>query len=287
MTTNPKTEQAVQTILKTPEGQAAFKNGSPFGSLGRVLTLALHQGLLQPADLDPQHYAVDQSGNVHTNEGIPPLAQLAIAGIGTAVGGSLIAGLGAGGSGGAAVAGQTPADWAAGSTAVGGAGGAGVGGSLLSKFGTPNSLETIGKGLGAFSQAQANNRGAGNDDTSRYDQTRIAAQTARAQDETQSLKHLSQTGYILGGGSTFKPPSPTINGHTYDLPDLGLGPAPITPEMKAGAGDLQGQLLGRLKPGGTVTPTPPQTKPGFGENLGNFGSLIASGIGFGKSIFGK
>ena len=292
----PDVQAQYQAWVRDPQNAAiiqSIREKAPFlEKASAPLTAAVQAGILTPQDFqnassNDEQYSVGENGTVGPHQGVPLAAKIALGGIGALTGGSLIAGLAGTGAAGAATAGMTPAEWAAGSTTVGGAGGAGAAGSLIHGATAPNALELAGKTLGSFAQAQANNRGAGNDDTSKYNQAQIQAQTARDADETQSLRKLSQTGYIMGGGTPFHAPSPTINGHTYNLPDLGLGPAPITPEMKAGAGTLQSQLLDRLKPGGTVTPTPPNTKPGTTENLANYGSLIASGLGIGKSIFGN
>lgn len=168
---------------------------------------------------------------------------------------------------------------------------AGVGGngsSLMSKLlgGNNNttSINDFGKALGSFAQSQANSRGAANADTNRYNQTQISAQTARDADEAASLKKLAQTSYILGGGSKFNPGTLSLNGHTYNVNTMGLGPQPISDAQKQGATTLQSQLLQRLAPGGTVTPTPPQTTPGAAENAANYGSLITSGLGLANKM---
>lgn len=290
MTTNPKTEQAFQAAMQTPEGQAAFKNGPPFESLERVLTVALKKGLLQPTDLDPQHYAVDQTGNVHMNEGVAPLAKLAIGGIGALAGGSILGALGAGGG----IGGQTPAAWAAGSTTIGGAGGGGLlgAGSTMTKLlgsGGSTNLMDAGKALTNFGQGQTNHRVTTGNQMQDYDKLALEAQKGRNENESDALQKLNETSYIQGGGSTYKPPTPTINGKTYNLPDLGLGPAPITPAMKTAASDLQAQLMNRFKPGGSVTPTDPKTytQPSGAEKVGEYGGLGVAGLNLIGNFLGK
>jgi hypothetical protein len=139
----------------------------------------------------------------------------------------------------------------------------------------------LGKLLGGFSQGQKANRALEGQFTQGYDQLQLQAQNARNQNESDALGKLGQTSYLLQGGSHFKPPTLNLNGKTYDSPDLGFGPTPVSDAEKAGAQALQGQLQARLSPGGSYSPTPLDNyaKPGLSEQIGNYGGLATSGLG--------
>lgn len=155
--------------------------------------------------------------------------------------------------------------------------------------GKAGNLGDLGSLMGAFSQGEKANRVVQGNLTQNYDRTMLAAEQGRNQTESDALKKLAQTSYITGGGSQFKPPTLSLNGKTYNTPDLGFGPPPVSGAEKAGAGALQGQLQARLSPGGTYTPQPldDYAKPGLAENIGSYGGLATSGLGAILNMMGK
>lgn len=135
--------------------------------------------------------------------------------------------------------------------------------------------------LGAFSQGERNNRVLRGNLTQRYDQLMMEAERNRNANESDALKKSAQTSYILGGGSHFTPPNLSINGRTYNSPDLGFGPPPVSESERRGASTLQPQLERRLAPGGSYTPTPvgDYANPGTLENIGSYGAAGVGGLG--------
>lgn len=232
-------------------------------------------------------------------------------GTGAVVGGSLIAGaMSPGAATGAATTGADTAAETLPSTtlptvaeqtgAIGlPTGGAGLGSDLGANLGTftgagsvpgaasgistTDKLLDAGKLLGSFGQGQANQRVSQNNGQLGQDEALLRAQQDRRAAETDAMKKLSETGYILGGGSTFKQPTLSLNGKTYPTQGFGLGPTPISPAQKTAAQTLQDQMLARVQPGGSFTP-PPLATPGAGENIGNYASLAAGGLGFLNSL---
>lgn len=146
--------------------------------------------------------------------------------------------------------------------------------------------------LGGLSSGIKANRLTQGDFTQKYDQLMLNAQTGRNQNESDALKKLAQTSYLMNGGSKFAPQGLTLNGKTYAAPNLGDGPSPASAAQMSGAASLQGQLGARLAPGGSYMPQPLSgyATPGTGENLasgaaaglGGLGSILtALGIGGG------
>lgn len=142
--------------------------------------------------------------------------------------------------------------------------------------------------LGSLQQGIQNNRLQTGSMAAQYDNALQAAQTGRNQTESDALKKLAQTSYILSGG--FKPnPNQTmqLNGQTRDIQNYGMAPLPSSDAQKAGAQSLQDQLGARLKPGGTATPLPfsDYGTPGTGEKLASAGAGITSMLPTVKSIY--
>lgn len=140
--------------------------------------------------------------------------------------------------------------------------------------------------FGKYGDAEANNRATTGNFTQSHDKLMLDAQQENRAQETDALKKLAQTGYISSGGSQFNPANVKLN--SGSMPDFGFGPKPSTDDQKTGASTLTAQLLKRLAPGGSYTPAPLEsyTKPGIGEKVGNYGSLITGGIGAARKLFG-
>lgn len=135
--------------------------------------------------------------------------------------------------------------------------------------------------LGAFSSGEKANRVVQGNMTQGYDKLMLDAQGERNKNESDALKKLGQTSYIMDGGSKFKPATFQMNGQTRTAPDLGFGPAPTSEAEKAGASSLQSQLQARLSSGGSYVPQPldDYAKPGLAENIGSYGGAAVGGIG--------
>lgn len=176
-----------------------------------------------------------------------------------------------------------------GATGAGAAGGAGstIGG-LLSKIpGSPDAWDSLSKATGAITTGEAVNRYEKGRQTQGYDRLMLDAAQNRRTDESDALKKLAQTKYLESGGSQFKPPSIMLNGTMHQTPDLGYGPTPASDAQKQGASTLEQQMLARLQPGGSYTPTTPDyLNRGALENVGQYGGLITGGISAAKNLFG-
>lgn len=134
----------------------------------------------------------------------------------------------------------------------------------------------IGSTLGAFGQAKASNRKTEGDFMQGYDRLNIGASAENRARESDAMKHLAQTSYIMDGGA--KPINRQVNSGT--LPDFGFGPKPSSDAQKQGASTLQTEMLNRLTPEGQIKPTDPSTyvKPSTAENVATYGAL-GTGIG--------
>ena len=117
--------------------------------------------------------------------------------------------------------------------------------------------------------------------TQDYDKLMMQAEQLRNQNESDAMKKMAQTSYILGGGNPYKPATLNFGGTQMALPDFGFGPkAPSAAQMQ-GASTLQGQLLSRLAPGGSYLPTSLDSyaNPGTLENITRFGGAGAGILG--------
>ena len=194
----------------------------------------------------------------------------------------------------------------------GGLTGAGTGGSTISRLlgSRTQNLADVGKMFQSFAndeanyrtgQADSNNRNRYNYDsllgnlTQGYDQLGLASAANRRTDESDAMKKLSQTGYIKSGGAPFDASKVQLAGGR-SLPSFNFPRAPITDEMKTGAATLEEQMLKRLQPGGSFSPTPfdqykpqlPEDMPGrgVGEQIGRWGSLGTTGAGVIANLLG-
>lgn len=152
-----------------------------------------------------------------------------------------------------------------------------------------DSSQDMGKVLGNFADTQAQNRYTRGNQTQNYDQIMLNAQANKRADETDALKKLAQTSYIMGGGANFHPPSIMLNGQMRSTPDYGFGPKASSPSQVQGATTLNQTILDRLKPGGSYMPKDLEsyTQPGPGEKFGNYGQLITSGLDWARRIWGR
>lgn len=135
--------------------------------------------------------------------------------------------------------------------------------------------------LGNFSSGEKANRALEGQFTQNYDRLKLEAQQDRRAQETDAQHKLSETGYILGGGSHFNPGSIQLNGKDVPVNTFGMAPPAPSDAQKAGATTLQAQMLDRLKPSGSMEPTPLNNyaKPGLSEKIGSWGGAITGGIG--------
>lgn len=142
-------------------------------------------------------------------------------------------------------------------------------------------MANIGSLLESFANDAQYNRNMRGNFTQAFDRNMLQAQRDRDQVESDAIKKLAQTKYILSGGADTKPTSIQLGGQQRQLPDYGFGPTPSSVAQKQGAQTLQGELVKRLAPGGTYTPRPLEdyAKAGLGEKIGNYGAAGASGLG--------
>ena len=133
--------------------------------------------------------------------------------------------------------------------------------------------------LGGIADSEALNRYKKGEMTQGYDQLMLQAQQDRRAQETDAIKKLAQAGYLASGGA--KPPLSQISlgGQMRALPDFGFGPRPASDAQRQGATTLQAEMLKRLLPEGSYTPTQPDyLNRGKLENVGQWGG-VGAGIG--------
>ncbi len=135
--------------------------------------------------------------------------------------------------------------------------------------------------LGGFSQGEKADRGMRGDWTQNYDQLMLQAQHARERAETDALAKLANTNYIKSGGAPYKPASLTLGGQPQSLPAFGFGPRALSAAQHVGADRLERQMLDRLQPDGSYTPTnvDEYAKPGTMERIGSYGGAAIGGLG--------
>lgn len=147
---------------------------------------------------------------------------------------------------------------------------------------TPGSgITDIGSAIEQIANGERANRITKGDFTQNYDQLMMAAEKNRNANEADAMRKLAQTGYLLGGGNPYHPASLNFGGTQVALPDFGFGPKAPSAAQQQGASTLQGQLLNRLKPGGSYTPQPLSgyATPGLLENITRFGGAGAGILG--------
>lgn len=166
-------------------------------------------------------------------------------------------------------------------------------------------IADAGSVLGAFSQGQKADRMAEGNLRQGFDQMMlnretdqnklgIEAQTGRNQNEADALRKLQQTSYLAGGGSQYTAPSFMLGGQMRTAVDPGFGPQGASVAEQQGAQALQEQMLSRLQPGGSFSPSftyqptdvNEYAKPGISEQIGNYGGLAGGVLGALGNIFG-
>lgn len=158
-------------------------------------------------------------------------------------------------------------------------------GSLISKLiGNRDNAADLSSLLGSFGQGRMNQRGMQGNFTQAYDRNMLGAEQGRNATESDAMKKLAQTSYILNGHGAPSPTSIMLNGQQREVPTLGTSYTAPSEAQKQGATSLQDQLTKRLAPGGTYTPQPLSSyaTPGILENVGQFG---AAGLGIGSTIY--
>lgn len=155
--------------------------------------------------------------------------------------------------------------------------------SVISRLmgGDGSNLANMASLLGAFSQGEKSNRLIKGNLTQNYDRLMADAQTLRNRNESDAMAKLGMTGYIKSGGAQYKPPTIQLGGQMRTAPTFSFAPRNPSAEQVQGANTLEAQLLERLKPGGSYTPTPLDSyaNPSLGENIGSYGALAAGGLG--------
>lgn len=162
-------------------------------------------------------------------------------------------------------------------------------GSFLNNLLNPQNMADLSSVLGGFSSGQKANRVQQGQFAQNYDKNMMEAEQLRNQNESDALKKLAQTSYLLNGGSHFTPPTLNLNNKTYTSPNLGYGPSPASAAQMQGAQALQDQLVARLSPGGSYTPQPLSSyaTPGTAENIGSYGALGSGLLGTAGLLLGN
>lgn len=272
----------------------------------------------------PHGLMIDPAGNINDHHGWAGLptwgkvaigSGLALTGLGLAGMGPLGGTLGLGGSvaptAPGALAGGALTDVAAtpisampaglGLPAAGAGAGAGAGtvasvgagatkaGSMIQKLLNPQGLADASSVLGGIGEAEANNRYRKGNLTQNYDRLMMEAQQDRRANETDAMRKLAMTGYIGQGGSHFTPPTIELNGRQRTAPSFpGIAPTPISDAQKQAAATLEQQMLQRVQPGGSYTPTDLSSYADRGalEKVGSYGGMALGGLGAFLDMFG-
>lgn len=237
-------------------------------------------------------------------------ALAAAGGAGAALGGSgagaasaleagAVPGLGGSGLGGAPALLGSTSTLGASALPAGGTGLAGVstGGSALAGAGSKikdmmrgngggagDGLSDAASVLGDYAQSQADGRKQEAELTQNRDRLMLQAQQDRRTNESDALKKIQQGSYIQSGGRPF---SPAMSNSGQKFTQFGFGPQAPSDAQKQAAATLQGQLLARLGPDGSFTPTPipEMTQQGTGERAANWGALGLGALGAARKFF--
>jgi hypothetical protein len=198
----------------------------------------------------------------------------AAGGAGSASMGAVPSGLG-GLSGAGAIAAPTMPGAAGGSMFGGLLGGLkNIGGSFLKNFISGNALDAAGRGLGAIGQTQAHNRGVELDAMMAGDEMKLAAERERRASEGDLMKKLQTAEYLKGGGMGEQAPVLSVSGKPLGKFDFGVRP-PTEAEVSM-AGELESQLMERLKNPTQLSDYESKMKPGGMETAMNWLSPILS-----------
>lgn len=155
-------------------------------------------------------------------------------------------------------------------------------GSAIQNMLSPNSMSYLSSVLGGFSSGQKANRVLQGQLSQNYDKNMMEAQQLRNQNESDALKKLAITNFILNGKQAQVAPSLALNGGQHSTYSGNLqGVTPVSAAQQQGAQALQNQLVPRLSPGGSYTPQPLSSyaTPGTAENVGSYGALGAGLLG--------
>lgn len=145
--------------------------------------------------------------------------------------------------------------------------------SILKKVPGANKAADIGNVLGGFAEGEANNRLQNARLMQGYDQLMLHAAANRRADESDAMRKLYQTSYVMGGGRPYQASAAS----PYSF---GFGPAAPSMAMQAGSQNLQKTLLDRLGKDGSYTPAEPKyADRGLLEKIANYGGAISAGIG--------
>lgn len=204
------------------------------------------------------------------------LAPFAAAGIGAATGGGGSAASGGGVTGGGLGTGAL----APGATIPGAGATSGFGIPGASVMGKISSLIKPGlsKALSGYAQSSAGNRDQANADQARFEQELLNRELMARKTQADAYN-----GSVVGNYTANYQPSARPAGVPAGNPYVG---SPMQAGNKATGGELYAQALAKLKSNApayaaTLPPiVPPNTKPGVGENIAGYGSLLAS-------LFGK
>lgn len=144
-------------------------------------------------------------------------------------------------------------------------------------MGGKEGLGDLGKALGSFAETEAGNRETTGDFTQAHDRLMMEAQREQRANEQYLMNQVGQT-QAIKDRQAYSPAKVTSG----QLPSFGFGQKASSDAEKQAAGTLQEQVMRRLPPGGSYSPAPLEgyTKPGLGEKVGNWGSLVTSGLGF-------
>jgi len=119
------------------------------------------------------------------------------------------------------------------------------GGDLMKQLLSGNALDAAGKGLAGVAQTQAHNRGAQLEAMMAGDEMALAADRERRAAEADILRKIQTTSYLKGGGAGDVKPGVSVTGKPFGQFDFGVRP-PTEAEIAA-AGELEGQLMERLR----------------------------------------
>lgn len=174
-----------------------------------------------------------------------------------------------------------------------GAAGGGKAGSIIGKIlgKVPGGVESMGdlaKMTGELENGEALNRYKKGELTQGYDRLMLDAAENRRKDVADANRNMAVGSYLSQGGSQAKLPSFMLNGQMRTPVDFGTMPRPATDAQKQQGDLLQAEMLKRLQPGGSYTPTDPgYLDRGKLEKAGQVGSILSGGVGILKDIFGK
>lgn len=113
-----------------------------------------------------------------------------------------------------------------------------------------------------------------------YDRLALEAQQERRAQESDAMHKLYTSGFILGGGAPSQPATFQLNGKEVTSPVYG-GATGVSDAEKQAATSLQQQMLQRVQPSGSYSPTDPSkyAEPGMMENISKWGAIGTGALG--------